>query len=66
MYTQQDPIGLNDGFVLYNYVVDTNNLTDILGLKSNSAQLGSNLGRAPGPNHATHHIVMTGTKDPRK
>ncbi|MFJ8087124.1 RHS repeat domain-containing protein [Lysinibacillus sp. NPDC095746] len=63
MYTQQDPIGLSGGFVLYNYVIDTNNLTDILGLKSNSAKLGNNLGSAPGPNHAAHHIVMTGTKD---
>ncbi|WP_460014249.1 hypothetical protein [Lysinibacillus sp. CTST325] len=41
------------------------NLTDILGLKSNSALLGSRLGRAPGPNHAAHNIVMTGTKDQR-
>ncbi|WP_433595173.1 RHS repeat-associated core domain-containing protein [Lysinibacillus xylanilyticus] len=64
MYTQQDPIGLNGGFALYNYVVDTNNSTDILGLKSNSALLGSNLDDVPGPNHAAHHIVMTGTKDP--
>lgn len=45
-------------------MVDTNNSTDILGLKSNSALLGSNLGPAPGTNHAAHHIIMTGTKDP--
>jgi RHS repeat-associated protein len=63
-YISQDPIGLlgnNPNF--YAYVGDSNKQIDPLGLSSNSALLGSNLGASPGSNHAAHHIVMTGTQD---
>ena len=65
-YISQDPIGLAGGNpTLYGYVKDSNWWVDRFGLKSNSVLLGQNLGEAPGENHAAHHIIMAGTKDPK-
>ncbi|WP_027392905.1 RHS repeat-associated core domain-containing protein [Aquimarina latercula] len=65
-YISQDPIGLDGGISnFYNYSLNSNNGVDIFGLSSNSALLGRNLGPSPGANHDAHHIVMTGTKDPK-
>ncbi|WP_299888211.1 DUF6531 domain-containing protein [uncultured Lacinutrix sp.] len=66
VYLSQDPIGLDGGISNhYSYSSDSNKLIDIFGLSSNSALLGSNLGPSPGANHDAHHIVMTGTKNPK-
>lgn len=65
MYISQDPISILGGLNLYSYVHDSNSWIDVLGLRSNSALLGQNLGLSPGLNHDAHHIVMTGTQDPK-
>ncbi|MEC1180004.1 RHS repeat-associated core domain-containing protein [Metasolibacillus meyeri] len=37
IYTQQDPIGLNGGLVLYGYVHNTNTWVDVFGLRGNES-----------------------------
>ncbi len=64
-YISQDPIGLEGGMPQYNYSSDSNLWIDIFGLSSNSALLGQNLGASPGLNHDAHHIIMTGTQNPK-
>ena len=64
-FISQDPIGLMGGINLYQYAPNPVEWVDPLGLKTNSALLGRNLGASPGLNHDAHHIIMTGTKDPK-
>ncbi len=66
VYISQDPIGLqSEQANFYAYVPDTSKFVDIYGLSSNSKKLGEALGQSPGVNHDAHHIVMTGTQDPK-
>ncbi|WP_427108129.1 RHS repeat-associated core domain-containing protein [Lysinibacillus xylanilyticus] len=54
IYTQQDPIGLNGGLVLYGYVHNTNTWVDVFGLRGNESY-PTWMKKKPG--FERHHII---------